>query len=83
MTISRSVLAIRKKRGCWVGGLSFCLCYFNHGEEDLAQKDCTLQNVMDIIQAASLIRMLPGNNRQKRGSNCLLTPNPGAHYRLS
>lgn len=40
-------------------------------------------HVMDIIQAASLIRMLPGNNLQKGRSNCLLTSNPGAHYRLS
>lgn len=78
MTISRPMLTIREEKK-W----SFCLCYFSHSEEDLAQTDCTLQNVMDIIQAASLIRMLPGNNRQKRGSNCLLTPNPGAHYRLS
>lgn len=80
MTISRPTLAIRereKKRQ------SFCLFYFSHTEEDLAQMYCTLQNVMDIIQAASLIRMLPGNNLQKRGSNCLLTPNPRAHYRLS
>lgn len=79
MTVSRPTLTIRERKK----RQSFCLCYFSRTEEDLAQTDCTLQNVMDIIQVASLIRLLPGNNLQKRRSNCLLTPNPGAHYRLS
>lgn len=77
MTISRPTLTEREKTQ------SFCLCYFSRIEEDLAQMDCALQNVMDIIQAASLIRMLPGNNLPKRKSNCLLTPDLGAQYRLS
>lgn len=71
MTISRPMQTVRqggKKK--W----SFCLCYFSRSEEDLAPMDSTLQNVMDIIQAASLIRMLPGNNQQKKREQLFADP---------
>lgn len=78
MTVSRPRLkgVVREKAELWPR-------YFSRIEEDLAQMDCALQNDIDIIRTGSLIRMLPGNNLPKRGSDCLVTSDPGAHYRLS
>lgn len=58
-------------------------CMGGGSEEDFAQMDCAPQNVMDIIHTGSLIRVFPGNNLPKRGSDCLVAPDPRAHYRLS
>lgn len=66
-----------EQRDVWGGGC------FSRSEEDFARMDCARQNVMDIIHTGSLIRVFPGNNLPKRGSDCLVAPDPRAHYRLS
>lgn len=74
MTISRPTMMIREKKR---------LCYLSRAEEDLAQTDLHTAQSHGSNSRRQLNQDVTRKQPAERGSSCLLTPNPGAHYRLS